>query len=417
MSLTPVDLVLEDVATCNYDRFMLKHTLRVTAGEFSSSASTANRHNLTGYIVYPGLLNAHDHLLGNYYPRVGNGPYLCWKPWDIDLKNAKLYDERNRLSLDQIYLLSYYRQILSGVTTVCDHIPHLINDKQITTAYIRIIEQYCIAHEISSYELTWGEAHEVEIQKAKRYNIPFVTHLEEGFDEESLRGVEQLHEKKGIFNNSVLVHCIGCDEEDISLIAQQKASMVWCPNSNFFMFERTANIRSFLKNNVNVCLGTDSPMSGGIHILDELKKAQNIYQKIYGEKISAQQLFTMVTMNPATAFKLARHLGTITPGKQADFIVLKATSQQSPYEQLLAAEIEDIEIVVRDGIPLYFHEKHKPLFYNEKILEKHYERVRVCGKRQSPIAYLIGKPLKLKQQIQKSARFKKVLVFFPIEKP
>ncbi|BBM89578.1 amidohydrolase [Spirochaetota bacterium] len=421
MKLPPINLTLKDLNTCNYDRFILKSTIHMQEGEFvanvaQSQSSTNKTHSLKGYTAYPGLFNAHDHLLGTYYPRVGNGPYICWKPWDNDLKASKIYEERNRLPIEQIYLLSYYRHILSGVTTVCDHIPHLINDKQIESAYIRIVEQYCIAHEMSSYELIWGEDHEIEIQKAKRYNIPFVTHLEEGFDEESMRGVEVLIEKQGLSSNAVLVHCIACSEQDISLIAEKKASMVWCPNSNLFMFDKTANIKSFLEKNVNVSLGTDSPMSGSLHLLDEMKIASSVYKDFYNEAIPAQLIFKMVTQNPATAFKLNRLIGKIEPGKQADLILLKS-KKGSPYERLIKAGIDEIEVVIRSGVPLYFHEKHKHLFYPDSLLKTHYERVRVIHKNTSNIAYLIGKPLKLKKRIQKSARFNKEIDFFPIEAP
>ena len=77
-------------------------------------------------ILTPGLVNAHDHLLGNYYPKVGNGPYLNWLPWDNDLKSAPVYQERQQIENRDLYLLGSYRNLLSGVTTVSDHIPHFV---------------------------------------------------------------------------------------------------------------------------------------------------------------------------------------------------------------------------------------------------------------------------------------------------
>ncbi|HPI22395.1 MAG TPA: hydrolase, partial [Spirochaetota bacterium] len=48
-------------------------------------------------VLAPGLINAHDHLLGTYYPKVGNGPYENWLPWDNDLKSALVYEERQQI--------------------------------------------------------------------------------------------------------------------------------------------------------------------------------------------------------------------------------------------------------------------------------------------------------------------------------
>ena len=48
--------------------------------------------NIDGMVVFPGLINSHDHLLGTYYPRIGDRkPYLNWLMWDNDLKASPYY--------------------------------------------------------------------------------------------------------------------------------------------------------------------------------------------------------------------------------------------------------------------------------------------------------------------------------------
>ena len=42
-------------------------------------------------LVLPGLINAHDHLIGTFQPRVGFGPYLNWLQWDNDLKRSAVF--------------------------------------------------------------------------------------------------------------------------------------------------------------------------------------------------------------------------------------------------------------------------------------------------------------------------------------
>ena len=43
------------------------------------------------YILFPALMNAHHHLFGSYHPKIGTSPYICWLPWDYDLKNSPVY--------------------------------------------------------------------------------------------------------------------------------------------------------------------------------------------------------------------------------------------------------------------------------------------------------------------------------------
>src|SRR3990172_11796729 len=77
-------------------------------------------------VIVPGLINSHDHLLGTYYPKVGNGPYLNWLPWDNDLKSSPVYEERQRIENRDLYLLGAYRNLISGVTLISDLIPHFV---------------------------------------------------------------------------------------------------------------------------------------------------------------------------------------------------------------------------------------------------------------------------------------------------
>ena len=65
--------------------------------------------NIEDVILAPALVNSHDHLLGNYYPKVGNGPYENWLPWDNDLKSAPVYQERQQIENRDLYLLGAYR--------------------------------------------------------------------------------------------------------------------------------------------------------------------------------------------------------------------------------------------------------------------------------------------------------------------
>ncbi len=366
-----------------------------------------NLFSLNDKIIFPGLINAHDHLLGNYFPRVGNGPYINWLPWDNDLKSSPVYAERSKIPPKLIYMLGAYRNLFSGVTTVSDHIPHFVNEPYIDILPVRVIKNYTLAHESSSYDLKWGEGVAKEHKKAVKKNCPFITHIEEGYDEESEQGINFLLKEKALSEHTVLIHAIALSNKDIKEVAKRKSHIVWCPNSNIFMFNRTGDVKKWLKAGINVSLGTDSPMSGGLNILDELQFAKKIYRKMYKENIDDFLLIKFVTTNPAKAFRLDKKLGTVEKGKLADLIAISGDVKK-PYKSLVNASLKDISLVIVEGTPVYADREFEDIF---KFLKIKYSKFKVQGKEKIGV----GKPLKLLKEIQKCVKFKKQIPFFPVE--
>jgi len=362
--------------------------------------------------VYPSLINTHDHLQGNYRPAIGpkkGSFYLTWQPWDNDLKASSTFAERSKLSREELYLLSSYKCIFSGVTTVNDHFPQAINGKILPTLPIRAISEYGLAHEVTSYDLKWGEGVIEEHKKAVKNKWPFITHLCEGFDEEAMHSVETL-EKLGILDSHcLLVHCIAMSDEDIKKAAKAGASISLCPTSNMLMFNVTAKIRKMINAGLNVTLGTDSSASGPANLLEEIGNLRKLYRKMYGEDLEPKKIFEMVTINSAKAFWMQDQIGSLEEGKLADIMVLKAKNDD-PYENLASASMEDIELLTLAGNPIYGETRFIDIFPDSKI-PAGYTEITV-GKR--PM-FVIGDPAALYREIRRRTGFKKVLDFLPFE--
>ncbi|RPI95044.1 MAG: hydrolase [Spirochaetales bacterium] len=357
-------------------------------------------------VLTPGLINAHDHLLGTYYPKVGNGPYENWLPWDNDLKSAPVYQERQQIENRDLYLLGGYRNLVSAVTTVSDHIPHFVNEQFLDTLPMRALRDYALAHSITSFALAWGDGVEVEYQKAAKNDIPFITHIAEGFDPETIRDLKTLDSKGGLGEYSVLVHGIAFSEEDIRLIKKKGASVVWCGDSNVFMFNKTANVGRMIEEGVNLCIGTDSPMSGGLNLLYEMKFDKEYYRKTYGKNLPDEQILRMVTLNPARAFRLKK-FGQVKSGFVADLAVF-ADKGKTPYESVVSAELRDVMLVVINGRPAYGNAEYAWLFDALKIK---YQRVVIDGTEKVIIGDLLG----LMKRISRAVGFKKELPFLPVQ--
>lgn len=366
--------------------------------------------------IYPALLNIHDHMRGNYLPRVGpkgDDFYVNWLPWDNDLKSSGVYDERSNLSVETMYFLSSYKNLFSGVATVNDHFPHKFNEPHIPQLPVRVLREYCLAHECSSYDLKWGEGMEQEHAWAVERNWPFITHLEEGFDAEAQDGVGIVERAGCLTEHDVFIHCIGFSDEDISKVKRADASVAWCPASNMLMFNTTCKIRKILHAGINVALGTDSTHTGSVNTLAEMKYARRLYREMYGEDLPASTLFEMVTRNPARAFRILDRTGTLEPGKLADVAVFRAR-HDDPYESLCLAEMADLELLIIGGVPVYGLEDR----YGELVWKalpagerKGYTRIKVGGR----TMFVKGDPAGLYRGVRSAVGFSKALEYLPFE--
>ncbi|HOO70468.1 MAG TPA: amidohydrolase family protein [Spirochaetota bacterium] len=357
-------------------------------------------------ILTPGLINSHDHLLGNYFPKVGNGPYENWLPWDNDLKSAPVYQERQQIENRDLYLLGGYRNLVSGVTTVSDHIPHFVAEPYYDLLPTKAIREYALAHSITSFALAWGDGISVEYQKAVKEGIPFVTHIAEGFDAETRKDVVTLDKQGGLGDHSVLVHGLSFSDSDMDLIKQRGASVVWCGDSNYFMYSKTANVNMLRKKGVNVCIGTDSPMSGGLNILHEMKFDKSLYKKLFGGELPDEEIVKMVTVNPAKAFWLKNH-GMVREGYHADLTVFRNRGG-SAASSVVSAELKDVLLVVIDGLPVYGEAAYAPVF---KSLGVKYQEIVIDGVERIIIGDVIG----LLKRISRAVGFKKEFPFLPVE--
>jgi hypothetical protein len=360
-----------------------------------------------GYHVYPALINVHDHLRGNYQPRVGphgDSYYVNWSYWDNDLKTSEVYAERSNITPEQMYRLSAYKNLFSGVATVNDHFPHEINEPFIPKLPVRVIREYTLAHECSSFDLKWGKGIEPEFHEAIDKNWPFITHLEEGFDPESQAGVDILERLGCLDDHNLLIHCIGFSESDIQKVAKAKAHVAWCPASNMFMFNVTCKVRKMLKAGINVSIGTDSTHTGSANLLEEMRFARQTYRDMYGEDLSAKTLMAMVTTNPAKAFRMDDRIGALEEGMLADILALRARSDD-PWEDLASARMEDIALLTLEGEPLLCEEGFGHIARDAARLS----RVNIGGR---PML-VAGKPRELLAEIRSAVGFEKVLTYLP----
>ena len=217
--------------------------------------------DLGGHLILPGLINAHDHLEFNLYPRLGRGRYPNAGAWSRDVYRPDESPLREHLAIPKSTRLFWggLKNLLSGVTTVCHHNPRdqPIFDRNFP---VRVLEQFGWAH---SLEFSPDLADRFRATPA---DWPFILHLGEGVDRESKREIFRLDELGALDGRTILVHAVALGARELRFAKQRGAALVWCPSSNLFLLGRTLN--GALSSGIPIALGSDSWMKS---VKEELK--------------------------------------------------------------------------------------------------------------------------------------------------
>ena len=113
--------------------------------------------------------------------------------------------------------------------------------------------------------------------------------------------------------------------EDISILAESGVHVVHCPQSNLKLASGICPLASLLEAGINVALGTDGVASNNdLDLLAEAQTAALLAKGISGnaEAVNAFQALEMMTINGAKALGMENSIGTIEPGKAADFCAI-----------------------------------------------------------------------------------------------
>ncbi len=297
--------------------------------------NSARHLDLRGCLVLPGLINAHDHLEFDLFPRLGNGPYRNAGDWARDIYHPDRSPVREYLSIPLTTRLRWgaVKNLLSGVTTVCHHNPyHRIFSGGFA---VRVPRRFGWAH-----SLEFSPDLEERFRRTPA-DWPFILHVGEAVDRRGAEEISRLDALGALDGRTVLVHAVGLGERGLLLARERGAGLVWCPSSNLFILGRTLD-RPALECGIPVALGTDSSMSGHGDLLDEIKLAH----KTAG--IPTARLYRMVTLEAARVLRLSDCEGRIVRGASADLLIVRDRGT-NPADTLLELGYGEMEMVFVQG--------------------------------------------------------------------
>jgi cytosine/adenosine deaminase-related metal-dependent hydrolase len=323
----------------------LGHGLTITSGRVDDGDRTTSSGvvdiDLTGHVILPGLVNAHDHLQLN--AASGLVPPRCFdnaSQW-IEWLGERLRDDDEAPGLRAPKHLRLWqgglKNVLSGVTTVAHHDHH--HEVFGNPGFPVRVVPCGWAH--SPYLAgTYGPSLESSWRRTPP-DLPWIIHLAEGTDAPAAAELDTLQRAGCLGPRTVAVHAVGLDDQGRRRLLAAGAAAVWCPTSNLRILGSTLDPRQWPDG--RLAIGTDSRLTGARDLLDELRAASAASGR------GAAALVRHVTVDAARILRLD-HAGSLDPGAPADLVVLRLHGD--PWRSLLEADRADLRAVALGGRPV-----------------------------------------------------------------
>lgn len=252
-------------------------------------------------IAFPGFINSHDHLDFNLFPQLGNRIYSNYTEWgkDIHLQNKETVNEVLKVPQQLRIKWGLYKNLLNGITTVVNHGEKL----KIEDDLINVIQP--VSLHSAQFEKNWKWKLNNPFLKE-----PVVMHIGEGTDAITKKEIDKVIKWNFLRKKIVAVHGVAMTEKQ----AERFAGLVWCPASNYFLLNQTADV-GILKDRTNIVFGTDSTLTASWNLWDHIRIAKK-------SGINESELVAMLISKPAKLWGLDE-TGEIAEKKNADLVVFK----------------------------------------------------------------------------------------------
>ncbi|HMI63575.1 MAG TPA: amidohydrolase family protein [Puia sp.] len=314
-----------------------------------------------GSLVFPGLINSHDHLDFNLFPALANTRYQNYRDWgwDIHKKNKSEIDNILKIPQPLRTLWGIYKNLLNGFTTVVNHGEWLdTRDAPIT------IFQHCHNLHSIGFEPNWRW----KLNRPTKTKWPFVIHIGEGTDLTAHDEITQLI-KWNLFRRPLIgIHGVAMTEEQ----AAHFQALIWCPASNYFLLDKTAPI-SKLKSHLPILFGTDSTLTGPWDCWSQIRLARQ------EEALTDEELLQSLTARPAAAWNLTDR-GKLEKGKLADLVIARPSKYTNSWDDFYNLSPENLLLIISRGNIVLFDPSLKESLSEADLIGNNFQQVGPNGK-------------------------------------
>lgn len=310
-------------------------------------------------VVMPGLINTHAHIPMSIFRETTEGCKL------YEWLNEKIWPREDKLTKEDVYwasMLTYFEMISTGTTCINDQYfmseeirdaavkcgvravltrPFMDTDgtfdmriKEFRNFYeSRDLNNDLITYTVAPHSLYTcsDKCLKATADLAREYNLPIHVHFLESIDE--IEDIKQKHGKEAIdvlkeyFDgiHTILAHGVHLNEHDIEVLKTMDCGIAHNPISNMRLGCTIADTTKYLKQGLNVALGTDGQGSGSnLDMFEVMRVACLIQGGIHEneERLTAKQVIKTATINGAKLLGLDEKIGSIEEGKDADIILV-----------------------------------------------------------------------------------------------
>ncbi|MDP9071380.1 MAG: amidohydrolase family protein [Actinomycetota bacterium] len=315
----------------------------------------------TGGLVFPGLIDLHNHLAYNTLPlwkAPREEPYTTRYQWPSaatygrEISDpAQAYGEAAPAAALRF---AEVKAAVGGVTTIQGSPP-------VTRVFPGWMLRNVEKERFPGLRDTWRQSvlpqeaeglrsYAAELAKGRS----FAYHLGEGTAPSLREEFDELSAAGCLHPQLVGIHSTALGEDQWEAWGAVGGTVVWSPFSNLWLYGQTTDILGARRAGLRVCLGNDWSPSGMRNLLGELKVAALWNERSLGGALDARDLCELVTANPGDALALAwkRPVGRLVPGALGDLCVVRRRDADE-YLSLVKATEADVRLVVVGGRPAY----------------------------------------------------------------
>lgn len=331
--------------------------------------------------VFPGLVNAHNHLVYGalppwQVPLLGGRPLRSVRDWRSGALLEAYLEHVNRPKRKLIELgltaemgkWAELKELAAGTTTTQGSFGFRGHDGHEDRAgFARYLARNVELEQNGLRQSSGGiyaEGREVDVvylaevleSVGSRPDGVFLVHLSEGTTEAERQELYDLNnvgrrggERCGpLLERAAVIHGTSYGGREFRLMTACGADLVASSLSNLLYYGRAPDLAAAVAAGVNVSLGTDWAPVGSRNLLEELKVADFLH----GDRLSDRQLVELVTVNPAKALRVDDRIGRLAPGLVGDLLALRSRVRD-PYGALVEATEREVALVAVGGEPLF----------------------------------------------------------------
>lgn len=202
-----------------------------------------------------------------------------------------------------------------------------------------------------------------EFEMARKLKLPTILHV--GQTKRRFAKIADIYKEGFLDSSTILVHGVVATEEDRKAIVASGATISFSPQSELRDQEDgdfREQLLQMMASKINISLSIDSSVLGAASMFDQMAAVWYMgipWRGTPSEKlpyVDFEDVLKMATINGAKAMGLTDKVGSITPGKRADIIMIRTDDLNvTPIghvktAMVRSAQTQNVDTVIVDGV-------------------------------------------------------------------